>query len=296
MFGFLMADRDHLTPEQDARYRAAYCGLCRNLQSRYGHAAGLTLNYDMCFLVLLLQGLYEEEEKSESSTCLPHPFEARASWQCRFTDYAADMNLLLSWLKLLDNWEDDGNIGALAGAHMLRKDCEAIRKAYPRQAEAMERSLTRLHGIEKEKREAPDEAAGTFGELTGEMFVFREDRWAGALRAMGNALGRFLYVADAYTDLERDAVFGNYNPFRRYYGLPDNEARFRDLLKIHLGECLYYFDKLPIVQDTGLLQNILCFGLWSGLERKQKKKKRNTLNQANANHEDRDESNGIKSV
>ena len=294
MFGFLMADREHLTPEQDARYRAAYCGLCRNLRSRYGQTAGFTLNYDMCFLVILLQGLYEEAETSESKTCLPHPIEARPSWQCRFTDYAADMNLLLSYLKLLDDWQDEGNPGALAAARLLKKDCEAIRRAYPRQAEAMERSLQRLHAIEKENREAPDEAAGTFGKLTGEMFVFREDRWAGALRAMGNALGRFLYVADAVTDLNRDAVFGSYNPFRRYYGLQDNDARFRDLLKMHLGECLYYFDKLPIVQDAGLLQNILCLGLWSGLEKKQKKK--HTRETANANHEDRDESNGIKSV
>ena len=66
MFGFLKADRELLTPEQDARYRAAYCGLCRNLRSRYGQAAGFTLNYDLCFLVLLLQGLYEEEEFEES--------------------------------------------------------------------------------------------------------------------------------------------------------------------------------------------------------------------------------------
>ena len=103
MFGFLKADREQLTPEQDARYRAAYCGLCRNLRGRYGQAAGFTLNYDLCFLVLLLQGLYEEEEFEESTTCPPHPLEARASWQCRFTDYAADMNMLLSYLKLMDD-------------------------------------------------------------------------------------------------------------------------------------------------------------------------------------------------
>ena len=64
MFGYLTADRGHLTPEEDARYRAAYCGLCRSLRTRWGRLSGLTLNYDQCFLILLLQSLYEAEERS----------------------------------------------------------------------------------------------------------------------------------------------------------------------------------------------------------------------------------------
>ena len=173
-----------------------------------------------------------------------------------------------------------------------------------RQAELLAPFLSfvsdRLPGQSRRKPELQAEMTlrgawrGGEGSGGGRLTLFREDRWAGALRAMGNALGRFLYVADAVTDLKHDAVFGNYNPFRRYYGLPDNDARFHDLLKMHLGECLYYFDKLPIVQDAGLLQNILCLGLWSGLEKKQKKS--HAQETANVNHEDRDESNGIKSV
>lgn len=54
MFGYLTAERGYLTPEEDERYRAAYCGLCHSLRQRYGQLSGLTLNYDQCFLILLL--------------------------------------------------------------------------------------------------------------------------------------------------------------------------------------------------------------------------------------------------
>ena len=54
MFGYVIANPDALTPEQLARYKGAYCGLCRTLGSRYGKSAQLILNYDFVFLALLL--------------------------------------------------------------------------------------------------------------------------------------------------------------------------------------------------------------------------------------------------
>ena len=263
---------EKLTEEQFARYRAGYCGLCRCLKERNGQLSRLTLNYDMTFLVLLLGSLYEPEERSGESLCLVHPREKRPWFISEATEYAADMNLALARLKLLDNWQDDGNPLALAEAAFLKKAYEKIGAAYPRQCAAIGRSLSRLHEIEKENREAPDEAAGCFGELMGEVFILREDRWSGILRAMGRALGRFIYIMDACMDLDADTFHNRYNPFRRYYGLRDNERRFRDILKMTLGECLYYFDALPLVQDAGIMKNILCAGLWAQFDRKYSKK------------------------
>ena len=133
----------------------------------------------------------------------------------------------------------------------------------------MERSIAALRQIEREKREAPDEAADCFGQMMGEIFVWKSDRWSDTMYRMAHALGRTVYLMDACMDLDRDAVTNSYNPFRRYYGL-DNEQRFRDILKMQLGECVYYFDKLPIVQDAMIIKNILCDGLWTQFNRKYK--------------------------
>ena len=263
MFGYLTADTAALTEEQLRRYQACYCGLCRSLEKRHGQLSRLTLNYDMTFLVLLLGSLYEPEETVGESTCIRHLKTPQPWINHEICDYAADVNLALAYLKCLDDWEDEGSLLALAQARVLRPGYERVREEYPRQCAAVAQAMEDLHAIEKENREAPDEAAACFGRLMAELFVYREDRWADTLRNMGHALGRFIYLLDACMDLDSDTLHNRYNPFRRYYRREDNEQRFRDILKMQLGECVFYFDKLPLVQDAGILKNILCAGLWT---------------------------------
>ena len=270
MFGYLTANPDLLTPEELTRYRACYCGLCRSLQERHGLPARLTLNYDMTFLVLLLQSLYEPEESTGTETCLPHPLEARPWQRSAASDYAADLNTALAYLKCRDDWEDEGSLLALGQAKSLRAGYEKVCAAYPRQCAAIEHGMEALHALERDHIEDPDAAAASFGSLMGELFVWREDRWSGTLRAMGDALGRFLYVMDACMDLDGDAVWNRYNPFRRFYGLANNERRFRSTMEMLLGDCLRAFDRLPLVQDVSILKNILCVGLWTQFNGKYK--------------------------
>ena len=274
MFGYLVADPSLLTEEQFKRYRACYCGLCRAIQERHGEGARLALTYDMTFLTLLLSSRYEPEETAGEGKCLPHPVEPRAWWRCEAADYAADLNVALAYLKCLDDWEDDGNLAALAESRLFRPAYERVAAAWPRQCAAIDRSLAKLGELEKARIEDADAAAQSFGELMGELLVWREDRCREPLYRMGCALGRFLYVMDACMDLDADALRDRYNPFRRYYGLPDNDRRFGDILRMLLGECLFYFDKLPLVQDAELLKNILCVGLWSQFDRRYKKEER----------------------
>ncbi len=273
MFGFLSADRGMLTPEEELRYRAAYCGLCRSIRSRYGQFAGVTLSYDLCFLILLLQSLYESSENSGTGTCLVHPKTPRDWWNCAYTDYAADMNMALSYLKFRDDWEDEANLSSWIAAGRLKPVYEKLMMDYPRQCRTMEQSMNALRLLERNRTEDADAAAEAFAPLMAEVFVVQNDRWADNLRAFGARLGKVLYIMDAVVDLNHDSLFGNYNPFRRYYGLEDNEKRFRGILSMLLGDCLYYYDYLPLVEDVGLLKNILCFGIWSRFNQKYAKDK-----------------------
>jgi len=272
MFGYLVAAGKVLDEAEQARYKSVYCGLCRSLRRCFGQTARLTLNFDMTFLVLLLTSLYEPEEEQGESTCLRHPIEAHPYVTSSLSDYAAHMNIAMAYLKCLDDWEDDRRLTAYAEARTLRPGYEAVRKKYPRQCEAIENSLKKLHDLEKEGRQDPDAAAACFGAMMREVFVWREDRWSESLRQMADALGRFLYLLDAAMDLDDDVAHGSYNPFRTLSGQPDNEERFRDILRMHLGECVYWFDMLPLVEDVGLMKNILCVGLWSAFNQKYSQK------------------------
>ncbi len=267
MFGTLVAQSALLGEDRAARYRACYCGLCRSLRSRRGLSSALTLNYDMSFLVLLLSSLYEPEERAGNEPCLVHPFRPRPWFSCEITDYAADMNVALGYLKCLDDWNDDGSLPAVAEAGLLRRSYEEIRALYPRQCGAMEASIRSLGELERAGNESPDETAAAFGSLMAALFDYRGDRWSRDLRAMGDALGRFVYIMDACLDLDADTVRNRFNPFRRRYGL-ENGTYFRDILSMLLGEALRHYDRLPLVQDKDILDNILCAGVWARFEKK----------------------------
>ena len=267
MFGYLTASQEYLTEDELARYKAAYCGLCHSLKERHGRLSCLTLNYDMVFLVLFLGSLYEPEEKTGASRCLPHLKNKRAYYLSRFSDYAADMTVALAYLKCLDDWIDDKSLKALFESGVLKNEYNEVKQLYPRQCSAMEETVCKLSQLEKEGREEPDAAAAIFGSLMGELFVYVEDRWAQTVFSFGDNLGRFIYLLDACMDLETDVKSGNYNPFRKYSG-QDNETIFRQILKLFLSDAVQCFNRLPLVQDAGLMNNILCAGLWSAFNKK----------------------------
>lgn len=267
MFGYLTAQIELLTEEQLARYRACYCGLCRSLKERHGQRGRLALNYDMCFLVLLLDSLYEPELLQGEEPCIAHPRTARPWQRSENSGYAADLTIALAYNKCLDNWHDEASPLALAEAAALKRSYRKVQSLWPRQCGAIERGLQALGELEQSGAADPDSAAACFGGLMAELFVRQEDRWAPVLRALGGALGRFIYILDACMDLEKDALLSRYNPLRRRYGR-DNAAAFRDILKLLLTDAVRAFDTLPLVQDAGLMQNILCAGLWAAFDKK----------------------------
>lgn len=262
MFGYLVAAPNRLYKEQLERYSACYCGLCRCLQERHGELSRLTLNYDMTLLVLFVSAMYEPEERSGENRCIRHPRTPHPWVISEATEYAADMNVALAYLKCLDDWADDRSLTGIAAAGVLKQHYEEVKTRYPRQCEAMEKSIADLRELEKQHTESPDEAAACFGRLMAEVFVYKEDRWSDIVRRMADALGRVVYLMDACMDLESDAVRNSFNPFNPYFGR-DNGELFRDILKMQLGECVFWFDKLPIVQDAMIIKNILCEGLWT---------------------------------
>lgn len=269
MFGYLTAQIELLEKESEERYKAYYCGLCNSLCSRHGAAAGLTLNYDMCFLVLLLNSLYEPDEDSSQIRCLRHPLEKQNIISGKFTDYAADMNLALARLKCLDNWHDDGSLRDLFVSGALKGSYNRIKELYPRQCSAMEKSISELSEIEKSGVRNPDLAADTFGRLMAELFAFYDDRWAQPLKDFGMSLGRFIYLLDAALDYENDLKSGSYNPFSEMELPEDKRGRyFTALLENTLGEGIAAFEYLPLVENYDILSNILCLGLWAEFTKK----------------------------
>ena len=268
MFGYVIANLEGLTQAQKDRYKGCYCGLCRVLKQRHGFSGRLTLTYDMTFLVLLLSALYEADEERGMEICPAHPLRKHFYWQTRYTEYAADMNVVLAYNNCRDDWQDDGSALKYWEAEALSCQCAAVRARWPRQCAAIEQCMAELSEIEQTDTGDPDAAANCFGRLMGELFVTGE-LWDDRLRPFGEALGRFIYLLDAVIDLPEDLRHGRYNPLR---SLPQ-DADLHALLTMLLGECSAAFEALPVLQDVELLRNILNSGVWLRYEAAMKKRK-----------------------
>ena len=132
MFGTVLADHSRLAPEQEQAYKAVYCGLCRVIGKEYGLAARITLSYDMTFLILLLDSLYEPQLICGQKRCIVHPLRKRDCRTSKFTGYAAAMNTALAYYKALDDWQDDRNVFAWALSRFLLPAVGKVQKEYPR--------------------------------------------------------------------------------------------------------------------------------------------------------------------
>ena len=261
MFGFVAANMKELSREEKDRYNAVYCGICRGIREECSAMARWGLSYDMAFLALLLMSLYEPEEKSGTRACGLHPIKPRGWVDNEYIRYCACMNVALGYYNALDDVQDEGHLSARVMLGVFGKELDAIKAQYPRQCTAIENTLSQLRQLEQENCDNPDLPAGCFGQLLGEIFVCQEDMWAPTLREMGDALGRYIYLADGAMDYRRDKRKKQYNPFLAM-GTGEDPKKWEQYLVLAMGRCTDRYERLPLVQDKGILDNILYSGVW----------------------------------
>lgn len=274
MFGYVTIKKEELKLKDFAKYQAYYCGICQDLKDSFGMQAQPTLTYDMTFLAVLLSGLYESETSMEKHFCPAHPGRRHPCMRNICTEYAADMNLMLCYYNLLDNWRDEGSRRSYLAAKILRKSCRRVLEEYPKKARAVRRYLKRLHECEQHREDNLDLAAGYTGELMGEIFAWKKDIWEKDLRRIGFYLGKFIYLMDAYEDVEKDRQTGNYNPFETLAHCEDFEERAGRVLTMMAAEAARAFERLPVLENADILRNILYAGIWERYDKIVKKRQK----------------------
>lgn len=273
MFGYVTICEPELKVKDLKKYKAYYCGLCRALKERFGSLGQLTLTYDMTFAVILLTSLYESETRLLTRRCKVHPVKKQNMLLNDITEYAADMNVLLAYYHMRDDWEDEKKFTGFAGSRALKGRAARVIRAYPRQSRVIDKELKALAAFEKEGSQEIDKPAGCFGRIMAEMFVYREDMWEDRLRKMAFFLGKFIYIMDAFDDLEKDLKSGSYNPLKDLSLREDYEDRCKGLLCMMIAESSAQFEALPCLLDIDILRNILYDGVWSKFRRLQEQKK-----------------------
>lgn len=274
MFGYVIINKPELKCREFEEYRSFYCGLCHVLKKKYGISGQLALSYDLTFLTILLTGLYEPGTRRGEARCVVHPVHRQKLLINECTEYAADMTMILTYYKCLDDWRDEKKALRYFYAKLLASGNRKLSKKYKQKIKTIVSLLNELSEKEAAGEKSMDKMAGIFGKIMAEIFVWRKDVWEESLRRMGFYLGKFIYFMDAYEDLEEDVRTGCYNPLLSLQGKAGYEEKIREILTMMMAACAREFERLPILKHAEIIRNILYSGVWCRytelLERKEK--------------------------
>lgn len=263
MFGYVKVNKMDLTYREYEHYRGYYCGLCKCLKDNHGEISRLSLNYDITFLVVLLSSVYRPKSDIIEEGCITNPFKKKKKIINEITEYAASMNVLLTHYKLEDNLKDDKGIKDILAYNIYKSKVKIAYEKYPQKAEFIKNQLDILHKLESEKNTNVDEVSNTFGNLMGEIFVYKKDEYEPNLRSIGFNIGKYIYLLDAYEDLDKDYEKGRYNPFKDYINnKQDLKCKVDKLISMSLGMLAQNIDKLNIKVNIGIIDNIVYSGIY----------------------------------
>ncbi len=262
MFGYVKINKPELKIKEYDRYKSYYCGLCHILKKEYGTLGQLSLNYDITFLIIVLSALYECRDTVVTGRCKSSPVKPVSKRINEMTEYAAAMNILLTYYHCDDNWRDERSKVSLIYRETLHGSAVKAAKRYPVQAAGIRRELRRLTKLERDGTANIDELAACFGRLMAGLFAYRRDDFYEHLYQMGFALGKFIYIMDAYEDLEKDIAHDSFNPFKEIRNDTGFDEFIRNALNIIMAECIGEFEMLPVIQDEEIIRNILYAGVW----------------------------------
>lgn len=266
MFGIAVARLDAVTDEEKERYQALYCGLCLALKRRYGQISRAALSYDLAFLVMLYDSLWEPPEESGFTRCIAHPRKKTPFAVSRFSDYCADLSVALAYNKCLDDVADDHSAPGRAAAAALGRSYRACVRRLPQHTAVIADAMETVRALERDPKTPPDAVAEAFGQMMG--FLFQcvpgrfPDLWSDTLNELGYWLGRFICLMDAAIDYRADARSGAYNPFVETHPAGPDPVSMRVALSVLAGNACRAFERLPCVQDAHLLRSVLYAGLW----------------------------------
>ena len=279
MFGYVNVLKDELKIKDYNIYRAYYCGLCHEIGKRHNQLSRLGLNYDLTMLAIMLDSLNEKPTEFCSAGCIKKTGKRKTKCSDENLSFAADMNVLLAYFKLLDDIKDNHSFKALIEIIPFSLRAGFLKKKYPLLCENTKISLNRLSFLEKSDCNMIDKAAHEFAVLTEALFKEKEPLF----EKFGYSLGRLIYILDAYDDMHDDWKKKNYNPAVLQYSY---KGEMNEQIIQSMSDNIYYsladvseqYEKLPIKKNKQILDNIIYLGLRANAdriinERKQKDEK-----------------------
>ena len=270
MFGYVNIYRDELKIKDYNVFKAYYCGLCKTLGKKHNQIVRLGLSYDMTFLSILADSICDEEPVYKNEGCVKHVGKKMICVNNKAIDYSADMSVLMTYHKLNDDISDEHSIKAFFLKVPYISPFKRTSEKYELISNLIYDSLNRLNELELKECSCTDEVADCFASLTKYIF----EGFDVSLGAIGYNIGRFIYILDAYTDIDKDIKSRSYNP---YVCIHKDDLDYlksiefincvRGSLNMTLNALSNAYQKISVKRNKAILDNIIYMGLRNNFEK-----------------------------
>lgn len=275
MLGYVTTEKQELKMREYEIYRGYYCGVCKSIGRRYGQIPRLALSYDAAFLAMVLAGLSSEPDMVSKEHCIIHPIKKNTAIRNDAIDYAADVMLILTWYKLQDDVNDEKKTSAKAALVLMKPIYKKLLASRGPLCDEVGGYLREMGRLEKAKCANLDQVSETFAKILEAVLLAGpgadDPDTQRILGRLGYHLGKWIYLMDAWDDLEDNIKTGAYNPliYRHEYTAAESPEAFRDRIRStcewHLlvccGEMGKAMDLLDIQKNNGIIENIVYLGL-----------------------------------
>lgn len=275
MFGYIVPEKPEMKIKEYELFKAHYCGVCKSIGKRYGQFGRLTLNYDSTFLAIILSAISGECFSIKKLRCLAHPSEKKhVIVDNKIIDYASDMNIILAYYSFKDKRADGDMYASAAAMTFLRRAFRKARSIHSDKCALIEKRLDDLVLLENERCSSMDAAAEPFAKLMEEVVCYEplceDEKNKKILSWLGYNLGKWIYILDAYDDIEKDIKKANYNPLLyqyKYDGQDINQFKeeIRDKVEFNLTFSLNQisgaFELLEVKLNKEIIENIIYLGM-----------------------------------
>lgn len=226
MFGYVKPDKPELKIKDFETYKAIYCSLCKTLGKEYGLLARFLLTYDATFYAIFRKTVFQSApDCAHKGVCRFNPLK-----KCNYIETdgylkdAAALTVIMFYYKVIDNLHDGKLpkklLSCLVYPYIKIKFNKAVKK-YSNYDAIIKSSIEEQARVENERTDSIDMAAHPTAISLQKIFsdgIENETQKRVTERA-GYCLGRWVYLTDAFDDLEDDIKTGSYNPFAQKYKL-----------------------------------------------------------------------------
>jgi hypothetical protein len=268
MFGYIQPDRPHLFIKDEALYKALYCGMCKCIGSSCGGFARTALTYDIAFMSALVHNIKNCDVKIKKSRCYLHWFKRRPMVAVDETGLVLGcINSALAYYKLIDDKADGDKKGVFA--FLYKKGYKRTLKKHAKVAEIIGAQTAAQKELEESKCSVIDMACEPTANMMKELSTYILGEFATAeTEGLFYDIGKWVYLADALDDYDKDVKRGRYNVLYNAYqtstkgeavqkGEKELTFIFNSLfadMRMHLAKIKFYF-------NHDLTDNIIIMGI-----------------------------------